>query len=32
MNLEEYEKHVNKVSDNIENLLKDNIIYLNYNM
>ena len=24
MNLEEYEKHVNEVSDNIENLLKDN--------
>ena len=24
MNLEEYKKHVNEVSDNIENLLKDN--------
>lgn len=24
MNLEEYEKHVDEVSDNIENLLKDN--------
>lgn len=24
MNLEEYEKHVNEVSNNIENLLKDN--------
>lgn len=24
MNLEEYQKHVNEVSDNIENLLKEN--------
>ena len=30
MNLEEYEKHVNEVNDNIENLLKDNEEELNF--